>query len=126
MCRVEAQNVKQNNVQDMDTNKSTKNDGQDIGSHQNQQKTNVQNLEPFPLPPANKKTKNVQDTGLVLQYSNVTISEYHNMLITRTEIHSFLVLITLFDTVFKALFNYGSHRKRPLQKTHVLQICSYP
>ena len=47
------------------------------------------------------------------------------MLETRTDIHPFCILRTPFDTSFNALCNYGYHPKRPLQKTHVLQICSY-
>ena len=44
------------------------------------------------------------------------------MLITRTEIHPLCILRTPSDIVFNALFNYGSHPKRPPQKTLVFMI----
>ena len=50
---------------------------------------------------------------------------YRNVLITCIKIQPFCTLRTPFDIVCNLLFSYGSHPKRPLQKSMVLQICLY-
>ena len=47
------------------------------------------------------------------------------MLIAQADMHPFRFLKTPFDLVFNALFDNFYYPKRPLQPTHVLQICSY-
>ena len=41
----------------------------------------------------------------MIQCNNITISEYHNMLITRTNTHPFGILKSPFDIVSNGLFN---------------------
>ena len=59
------------------------------------------------------------------KYYNVIIWHYNNIVITLTHIQAFCTLRTPFDIVFNALFNHGSHPKRPFQTYMFLQICSY-